>query len=174
MSQAMDLDAPRYGSYVADRIAVELHSSVPGNYITIVYSNMNVPLNISGMSTIPIPDTYTGSYYITVRHRNGIETTTAAPVLFNSSILNYDFTNAANKAFGSNLKNIGGYFCIYSGDVNQDGLVDATDLIAVDNDASTFVAGYVTTDINGDGLTDSSDLILVDNNSGNFIGAILP
>jgi len=174
MNQAMDESAPRYGSYVADRIAVELHSSVPGNYSTIVYSSVNVPLNIAGMATILVPNTYTGSYYITVRHRNSIETTTALPVLFNTSTLSYDFTNAENKAYGSNLKNIGGYFCIYSGDVNQDGLVDSSDLISVDNDASTFVAGYVATDVNGDGLTDSSDLIMVDNNSGSFIGSILP
>jgi len=47
-------------------------------------------------------------------------------------------------------------------------------MIAVDNDASTFVSGYLATDTNGDGLIDSSDMILVDNNASNFIGSILP
>ncbi|MBL0108120.1 MAG: hypothetical protein IPP52_12740 [Ignavibacteria bacterium] len=39
---------------------------------------------------------------------------------------------------------------MYGGDVNQDGVVDAGDLSAVDNDAAESLSGYVSTDVNGD------------------------
>jgi hypothetical protein len=47
-------------------------------------------------------------------------------------------------------------------------------MIDLDNDATNFAVGYISTDVNGDGLVDSSDMILVDNHASNFIGAILP
>jgi len=69
---------------------------------------------------------------------------------------------------------MGSLFAIFGGDVNQDGLVDSSDMIAADNDASTFVSGYVNTDVNGDGLVDSSDMIIVDNNSSEFVSIHKP
>jgi len=45
------------------------------------------------------------------------------------------------------LKFKGGKYCLFSGDVNHDGLVDLTDLISVDNDSSSLVTGYAYTDI---------------------------
>ncbi len=60
-------------------------------------------------------------------------------------------------------------FAIFSGDVNQDGIVDAADLSLVDNDAFNSVSGYVSTDVNGDDFVDASDLSIVDNNAFNGI-----
>ena len=65
-------------------------------------------------------------------------------------------------------------WCIYSGDVNQDGLIDLSDMIAVDNDNLNYVTGYTITDVNGDGLVDLSDLIIVDNNNINYINKQVP
>jgi len=56
----------------------------------------------------------------------------------------------------------------------QDGLVDSSDMIDVDNAGAGFAIGYIATDINGDGIIDSSDMIIIDNNATGFIGAILP
>jgi hypothetical protein len=47
--------------------------------------------------------------------------------------------------------------------VNQDGLVDSSDMITVDNESAAFTTGYLPEDINGDGLIDSSDMIYLDN-----------
>jgi hypothetical protein len=58
--------------------------------------------------------------------------------------------------------------------VNQDGIVDFSDLSAIDNDSFNFVSGYVTTDITGDFFVDFTDLSIGDNNSFNFIGVINP
>jgi hypothetical protein len=44
----------------------------------------------------------------------------------------------------------------------------------VDNDASNFVAGYVTTDVNGDGVVDIGDMTIIDNNAADFVIAVTP
>lgn len=79
-----------------------------------------------------------------------------------------------NKAFGNNIVIVNGKACLYSGDVNQDGTIDATDLSMIDNDAFNFATGYVLTDLNGDGIVDGSDAVIGDNNAFNFVSAIRP
>ena len=88
--------------------------------------------------------------------------------------MSYDFSNSASQAFGSNLKLIAGKYVMFGGDVNQDGLIDSGDMIPVDNNAATFLSGYVSTDLNGDGLIDSGDMILLDNNGALFIAKVTP
>ena len=63
---------------------------------------------------------------------------------------------------------------LYSGDVNQDGTIDGSDLSAIDNDAALFSSGYIVTDLNGDNLVDASDLLIADNNAAAFVTAMLP
>ena len=114
-------------------------------------------------------------YYIVVKHRNAVETWSAAGNAFNSSgVLTYNFTSAASQAYGNNLVLKNGKYCIYSGDVNHDGIVDSGDLASVDNDNSLYLSGYLATDVNGDGIVDSSDLALVDNNNSLYVSKIIP
>jgi hypothetical protein len=65
-------------------------------------------------------------------------------------------------------------YAVYSGDTNQDGTVDATDVSAIDNDASNFVGGYVVTDLTGDNFVDGTDFAIADNNAANFVSAVTP
>jgi len=65
-------------------------------------------------------------------------------------------------------------FGIYTGDVNQDGIVDGTDAAAIDNDAYNFVTGYAVSDLTGDEVVDGSDAAIADNNVSNFVGKITP
>lgn len=111
-----------------------------------------------------------------IRHRNTIETwsKTDGEVFVCGNSLSYDFTDAINKAYGDNLKLKGAKYCVYSGDADQDGIVDVVDLVNIYNDASNFVSGYVPTDINGDDFIDSSDLIITYNNAINFVSLIRP
>ena len=96
------------------------------------------------------------------------------PVSFAAASINYDFDLPA-KAYGNNLLlMIDGRWVIYGGDVNQDGLIDSGDMTGVDNDATTFVSGYVDNDANGDGLIDSGDMTIIDNNATGFVSAIIP
>ena len=120
----------------------------------------------------------TGNYYIALKHRNSVETWSAAPQSYtNLSNSNYDFSNLITKAYGSNQIQVDAVpvrFAIYSGDVNQDGTVDATDVSTIDNDASNFVSGYVVTDLTGDDFVDGTDFSIADNNAANFVSAITP
>ena len=79
-----------------------------------------------------------------------------------------------SQAYGSNLIMIGGIASIYQGDVNQDGIIDLSDISFVEDDANNFVFGYVITDLNGDFVVDLSDLLIADNNSFNFVGVVRP
>lgn len=63
---------------------------------------------------------------------------------------------------------------LYSGDVNQDGTVDASDQSEVDNDVTNSVSGYVQTDLTGDDFVDGSDLSIVENNAAASVSVITP
>jgi hypothetical protein len=86
----------------------------------------------------------------------------------------YDFTSDSLKTLGQNVIKINNQWCIYNGDINQDGFIDFSDLGLVDNDAYNYVSGFVVTDVNGDLFVDFSDLGLVDNNAYNYIGSVAP
>jgi len=156
----------------ADQVTVELRQSTPP--YSLVGSAFTVNLSTSGAATLQFPGTYSGSYYIVVKHRNSIETWSASPVSFASPVINYNFSTAATSAFGNNLKLLSGKYVIYAGDANQDGLIDSSDMVMVDNGVINFENGYIPYDINGDGLIDSSDMIYIDNNSMGFVSKITP
>ena len=65
-------------------------------------------------------------------------------------------------------------YCIYSGDINQDGIIDGTDLSLCDNDLFKSATGYIKSDVTGNGIVDASDLSLIDNNVFNGIILIRP
>jgi len=110
-----------------------------------------------------------------MEHRNSIETWSAAPISFASGSVDYDFSNDAAKAYGSNMQLMEpGVYAIFGGDVNQDDVVDTNDLGDIDNDSGNFVMGYVSTDANGDGVVDTNDMGLADNNGSNFVMALMP
>ena len=89
----------------------------------------------------------------------------------------YNFSDSLSKAYGSNMKQVDFSpvrFAAYSGDVDQDGSVDASDVSRIDNDANNSVTGYVSTDLTGDKFVDAIDVSIVDNNSSNTVSAITP
>lgn len=171
MREASNGFAPQYPG-IADRIRVELHQD--GNYSTIIFAASEVELSITGTATLPIPAEYSGNYYITIKHRNSIETTTSTPVSFAGVTVNQSFASRAN-VFGDNLKFSGdGYYLIYGADVNQDGIVDTGDMNDVDNGSAAILIGYNLPDANGDGLVDTSDMNMVDNNSAAIVYIRIP
>ncbi len=115
--------------------------------------------------------------YRVFKHRNSIETWTSNPVPFSGDSASYDFTIAASQAYGNNqiqLNSSPVKFGIYSGDANQDGVIDLADGSLIDNDALNFASGYLSTDLNGDGIIDVADAVFADNNMFNFVGKITP
>lgn len=116
-----------------------------------------------------------GNYFIAVKHRNAIQTWSTAAEAFGTTSATYDFSTAANKAFGDNMKNLGsGVFGFYSGDINQDNSIDIADFPALFSDNDNFVYGYFNTDLNGDGSVDIADFPVIFLNTDNFIYSINP
>lgn len=146
-----------------DTVTVELHStSAP---FTIV-DQAKIFLSSTGVGSARFYNAVNGvPYYIVLKHRNSIETWSAVPQSFSSNTMIYDFTTGQNKAYGNNLKLIGTKWCIYGGDINQDGFVNATDLNSIYTQNISGAVGYIPTDLNGDSLTEIEDLNIVFRNN---------
>lgn len=178
----LNLTLAQEGFYDTDLNSLSLSDTV------LVYLKSNVPpyANIDSARGVIDSLTFSGSfgfrnapsgnYYIALRHRNSIETwsRTGGEVYVFGGNLNYDFTTSASQAFGNNMQPVGPKYCIYTGDVNQNGAVNLDDVLFTYNDAGNFLTGYVNSDLTGDYIVELSDLLLVYNNSSNFISKITP
>ena len=160
---------------IKDTITAELRNSASPYAVVdqtskIVSANGTVQLRFFNASV--------GNYYIALKHRNSIETWSAGGISMNTGIpVNYNLSSSSSQAYGSNQIQVDSSpmrFGIYSGDVNQDGVIDIADGSLIDNDAFNFESGYLPTDVNGDGVIDLADAVFADNNSFNFIGKITP
>jgi hypothetical protein len=145
---------------ISKNITVELHNA------TTPYSlveSKTVSLNSSGVGNPVYTTAVNGTpYYIVLKSDNGLETWSATPQTFSGNTLNYNFTDLATKAFGSNMVFVTNKWCIISGDANQDGSVDALDRSACWNDRN--LSGAYVTDLNGDGVVDALDRSIAWNN----------
>jgi hypothetical protein len=163
-----------------DHITVELR-----NTSTLVgapsYSTTAI-LNTNGSASVVFPGVVTpGNYYIVVKHRNAVQTWSANAMPFPATVA-YNFTTAANQAYGSNQEQVAtGVWAFYSGDMTADENLDLLDLTFLEVDVNEFVFGYsylptntngpgvIGTDINGDGNVDLLDGPGVEVNANNFI-----
>ena len=174
MNQAQKNSAAQFAPGIADQVSIELHNST-APYAT-AYTYNAIDLSIGGTLSInTISYLASGSYYIVIKHRNSVELWSSVPVSFAGTTMDYNFSTSVSQAFGSAMKDLGsGVFGMYAGDVNQDGIVDAGDMVVVDNDASNFVTGYVANDVNGDGIVNETDLQLINANASGFAGKSKP
>lgn len=125
-------------------------------------------LHTDGMLHAEFPASAIGTaYYISVKHRNHIETWSHDPVMINAANM-YDFTTGFNMAYDDTAnppmaRGEDNVCLLYAGDINQDGGIDGLDMNVIDNEVGFY--GYNLSDINGDGGTDGLDMNFVDNNS---------
>jgi hypothetical protein len=149
---------------ISDTVTVELHNaSAPFGIV----EQKKMILNSSGYGTTSFTSALeTASYYVVVKHRNSVETWSAAPQAFFSGLMYYDFTTAQNKAYGNNLVQNGTKWCIYSGEVTNNYFIEFDDLIQVYNFYLLGLAdpGYYVEDVTGNGFVEFDDLLLVYNN----------
>jgi hypothetical protein len=149
-------------------VDVDLHyATAPFAFVTT--SSQGI-LHTDGSVSVTFPGIYAGSnYYISVRHRNAIETCSALPIILNIGTNNYDFTIAASQAYDSNQVEVNsGVFAFYSGDIDQDEIVSLSDYSYWESDFLAFSYGDFSTDLNGDGIVDYSDYSIWDANGYNF------
>ncbi len=160
---------------ISDTITVELRNSTSPFAVVDIAKTV---LSSNGSAAIKFSNAVGGNYYFAVKHRNTIETWSKTPFLFSlSNPLNYNLSVLNSQAYGSNQIQIDtspARYGIYSGDVNQDGTIDLTDMSLIFNDALIFATGYLPTDLNGDSIVDVDDAVFVDNNAFNFISKITP
>lgn len=149
-----------------DSLIVELHANTPP--YNMVYLLKTI-LHIDGTATCLFPLTY-GNYYIVLKHRNAMQTWSATPIEFGAIPSNYDFTNAMNKAYGSNQVSLGnGKWALFSGDLNADENIDIVDAAILELDIFQFASGYYPSDLNGDGNVDLLDSPTQEVNINSFI-----
>jgi chitodextrinase len=156
-------------TYVDD-VTIELRNA--STYAVVATTNAMLQTNGNAIATFT--SGLSGSYYVVVKHRNAVQTWSTNPVVITSST-SYDFTNAVNKALGSNMIELEtGIFGLYSGDINQDEVIDGSDSTELFNDIDNTNFGYLSTDINGDGAVDNSDTTSYLNNTENSVFSIHP
>lgn len=127
------------------------------------------------LSGISFPNATAGSYYIALKQRNSIETWSNVPKAFTiGPAAAHYFTSNDSLAYGNNMVLEKWYYCMYSGDVDQNGVIDGTDGGIIDNDISNFSTGYIITDIDGNYVTDGTDGAICDNNIANFVSKVTP
>jgi hypothetical protein len=161
-----------FAGNISDTLTVELTQALYPH--TTVFSEHGVPISTEGtISLTTIPGALTGNYFIVIKHRNHIETWSQS-LSFEGSSVNYDFTDAVNKAWGDNLVLVGSDYCLYTGDTNNDEFVDAFDLVLTFNLNRLSGYGYQVSDINADGFVDIYDLIKVFNNNRKSVGMNTP
>ena len=152
-----------------DTVLIELRNIIPP--YTVVSSAKSI-VHTNGEAVANLPDT--GTYYIVIKHRNGLQTWSANPVNI-SSITNYDFSLSSAQAYGSNQFEIEpGVWAIFSGDLNCDENMDLLDLAKLETDILSFQSGYYATDLNGDGNVDLLDGSIIEDNINEFIYSIHP
>lgn len=149
---------------VSDTVTVQLRNSTFPYALVDQTKEFITP---KGYATYDFNSAPSGTYYIVLKQRNSLETWSAAPIQMNAAgNYYYDFTTSASQAFGNNEILKSGLYCIISGDVNQDGIVDASDLATVENNVGN--SGYLPEDVTGDDFVDAADVAIVENNQGIF------
>ncbi|MBK9333282.1 MAG: hypothetical protein IPM96_12960 [Ignavibacteria bacterium] len=151
-----------------DTVTAYLRNASPPYQI--IDSSISVIDSISHTGNFNFLNRPTGTYYLSVKNKKILETwSESGGTLFINGINNYDFTSAASKAYGDNMVLKGGRFCIYTGDVNNDQIIDSEDLAMVENDVFIYTTGDVITNLNGDNIVDIDDLVIVDRNAENLV-----
>ena len=149
-----------------DLITVELRNATTFALV----ATTTAMLQTNGMAIATFTPAINGSFYLAIKHRNTIQTWSANPILISQETPIYNFTDSVFKAYGNNMAEVvAGVWVFYSGDINQDEVIDGSDAPDLDFDVENSESGNKTTDLNGDGTVDNSDLPFLYNNSSNSI-----
>lgn len=116
-------------------------------------------INQFGYCSTYLANAPNGSYYLEYRHRNSLAVWSNLPISFTQgSTSSFSILGGPNNVYGSDLYFTGGRWCMYSGDINQDGAING-------NDFTTFSqqfgqGGYLGSDLNGDGTVNGNDFTI--------------
>ena len=168
---------PSTDTEIPDTITVLLRNNFPP--YAIVDSAKNILLGPSAGQDFLFGKVHNNvPYFVEFRHRNALQTWSADPVMFSYQQTSIAFSVNSIYAYGNNEIQVDNspynVFAFYSGDVNQDGTIDASDVSQTDNDSYNSLSGYVNTDVTGDNFVDAADVSIVDNNAFNAVSIMTP
>ena len=154
-----------------DTVTVELHDAT--TFATV--ATATATLHTDGTATATYGTAPTGSFFIVIKHRNSVQTWSSTPQTVGSTALTYDFTTAANKAYGDNMVEVEtGVYAMYTGDIDQDGNVNNVDYSLWETDANNLEFGYFATDLDGDGNVNNVDYSIWESTANALIYSVVP
>ncbi len=140
---------------ICDSMIVNIVDTTPGNPVLFTHKSV---ITTNGYGSFNFTNvTLNRRYFIQLVHRNSLEVYTLYPVSFLSDSVFYDFTILPQQFCGS-ADITQGVALICTGDINQDQVIDGTDMNLWEMASINKAFGYIPEDINGDGLVDSLDL----------------
>lgn len=149
---------------IRDTVKVYLRNNIAP--YTIVDSASGILDSVNFTAPVIFNRAISGNYYISIKHRNSLETwSKAGGINYTVAVnTNYDFTSAIDQSYGSNMILKNGKWCLYSGDINQDGFINGNDFTFYSTQFG--FSGYLTADLNGDGVINGNDFTIFSNNFG--------
>jgi len=161
-----------------DNVTIELRNATAPYALAYTFTGI---LQTNGTITCTYPGSGAvigNSYYIVIKHRNGLETWSATAQSFTLAPKVYNFSDAATKAFGSNLAFTAftyGSYAIFSGDfVPVFGDIDNNEYVVWANDYDALSTGYLLSDLNGSGDITNDDYVIWVNNYDNLVTLVKP
>jgi hypothetical protein len=151
-----DLGYPQTASITeVEDLTIELHETT-APYAAI--HTTTATLNINGTLSASFGTAPSGSFYVVIKGTNLVQTWSAIAQTVGTTPLSYDFSSSASQALGDNMIEVeSGVWAFYSGDLNQDLVVDGSDSDVLLEDIANSNFGPLATDVNGDGSVDGSD-----------------
>ncbi len=149
-----------FSSNVVDWVLIELRTDVSDS--TIKARKAGLLLSDGSLKEVTQEDlkfiVYPDSYYVVVKHRNHLELMSSQKINSLNHIIVYDFTSSQASAFGENpLAELGnGYYGMFAGDANGDGIINLSDLAEYWRDQNGWV-GYKSADFDLNGGVNISD-----------------
>lgn len=113
-------------------------------------------INQFGFSTTYFANALNNSYYIEVKHRNSLSVWSNIPKSFSQgATTSFNFLGGPGNVYGGELISINGRWCMYSGDINQDGAINGNDFTIFNLQFGQN--GYIASDLNGDNTVNGND-----------------
>lgn len=158
--------APKYPMPRSDMVTIRLHSEADYGEVLFTYETN---LYTTGHAKIQVPTDLDEPVWLSVMHRNHLETVYKDPLDFTTFFPENSEIHFSRNASGENVNNayggnqallsggVDGYYGIYGGDINQDGNININDAGPINAGIVSGAQGYLVTDITGDGLININD-----------------
>lgn len=114
-------------------------------------------VDLDGSSKLPLDFNLYDSLFVKIWHRNHLQVLSAHGLQRVNNNFTYNFTTGSGKAFGGNLKNLGGNtWGMFAGNANGDNQINELDKTGF-WDMEVGENGYLRSDFNLNGQTDNKD-----------------